>query len=645
MAQPAKRATSYLSEKGPSLHVRPKFFLALVALCVAPLITVAAISLLANLNAAQTSLHAELENELVAATSAFAAALEKRKRELSRLAANGPLVDYVRTRVDLEANNPTVQNDLQQHARDAVSLVLSDSAYSSIACFDRKRLLFLAEAVPGNASGPIVFRTNALAENGGQHDAKIWDSKPGETGCSSLLKPGSGRILRCATRVLNAESILVSDLRLDTMLAEVARSAELKSNYQQSSLDRVVVVVEPAGEITYHTNDALKHQQVKSSFPEFQSVAALMKEGGTGSQNYRSADGADWIAVYAPLPSSGLSIAIARNSSTALSGTTRVGWLSLVVAGLLGVLLATILALLYKRRTQSLDRVTQDVAAIAKGKLDLHLEARSRDDIRPLADSVNLMTEQMRQQLARETETRQFQAFVRLSAMLTHDLKNAIGSLSLLVSNMEEHFDNEQFRRDAMKSLTDATEKLRALVERISNPVTTLSGEFKRPQAVDLAPIIRKTVPQAAEQTGFAHKIEIDLPPTLLALVDAERMEKVVENLVLNAFEAMAGKQGKLIVKGGSLGVGQIYFSVSDTGVGMSQSFINEKLFHAFATTKKKGMGLGLYTCREVVRANAGTIDVRSEHGAGTTFRVVLPSPQSEKNFSKAESRVTSTQL
>jgi signal transduction histidine kinase len=65
---------------------------------------------------------------------------------------------------------------------------------------------------------------------------------------------------------------------------------------------------------------------------------------------------------------------------------------------------------------------------------------------------------------------------------------------------------------------------------------------------------------------------------------------------------------------------------VADTGGGMSRHFIEERLFRPFATTKKRGVGLGLYTCREVVRANGGSIEVVSKEGAGTTFRVVLPS-------------------
>ena len=63
----------------------------------------------------------------------------------------------------------------------------------------------------------------------------------------------------------------------------------------------------------------------------------------------------------------------------------------------------------------------------------------------------------------------------------------------------------------------------------------------------------------------------------------------------------------------------------------MSPRFIEERLFHPFATTKKRGVGLGLYTCREVVVANGGSIGVDSQEGAGTTFRVVLPSAAIDK--------------
>jgi signal transduction histidine kinase len=65
---------------------------------------------------------------------------------------------------------------------------------------------------------------------------------------------------------------------------------------------------------------------------------------------------------------------------------------------------------------------------------------------------------------------------------------------------------------------------------------------------------------------------------------------------------------------------------VADTGVGMTEEFMRTRLFHPFATTKSRGIGLGLFTCKEIVEAHGGRLEVESRPGAGTRFRVVLPS-------------------
>ena len=106
----------------------------------------------------------------------------------------------------------------------------------------------------------------------------------------------------------------------------------------------------------------------------------------------------------------------------------------------------------------------------------------------------------------------------------------------------------------------------------------------------------------------------------------------MLDNLVLNALEAMSDG-GTLTIEAGHTDDGLPTFSVGDTGRGMSKSFIETRLFRPFSTTKKTGIGLGLYTCREVIHASGGTIKVNSVEGAGTTFHVVLPSiPNDRRN-------------
>jgi signal transduction histidine kinase len=109
-------------------------------------------------------------------------------------------------------------------------------------------------------------------------------------------------------------------------------------------------------------------------------------------------------------------------------------------------------------------------------------------------------------------------------------------------------------------------------------------------------------------------------------------MNKVVENLIINSLEAMKQKRGTLSIVAGTNEDGKPFFSVCDTGEGISLRFIEEKLYRPFATTKRRGVGLGLYTCREVVVANGGSIAVDSKEGVGTTFTVVLPSAANDNS-------------
>ena len=191
----------------------------------------------------------------------------------------------------------------------------------------------------------------------------------------------------------------------------------------------------------------------------------------------------------------------------------------------------------------SIERVTEGAVAIAGGNLDQRIEVRSSDEVHLLAESFNRMSDRLSEQIAREAEARQFQSFMRLSAMLTHDLKNAISSLSLLVRNMERQFDNEEFRADAMRSLKDATDKLRSLVARLSEPVRSLSGEFQMPRPTDLVPIIKRCW-RRPWCWRPPHEVETRLPPSSLPR-SMRTSEKVIENLVLKRAGAMGTEKGK----------------------------------------------------------------------------------------------------
>jgi signal transduction histidine kinase len=97
----------------------------------------------------------------------------------------------------------------------------------------------------------------------------------------------------------------------------------------------------------------------------------------------------------------------------------------------------------------------------------------------------------------------------------------------------------------------------------------------------------------------------------------------VVTNLVINARDAL-GSDGRIRVRTEQRGE-RVLLSVSDNGCGMSQAFLRESLFRPFQSTKKKGLGIGLFQTRAIVHAHGGGIQVESDVGRGTTFRVSFP--------------------
>jgi len=117
-----------------------------------------------------------------------------------------------------------------------------------------------------------------------------------------------------------------------------------------------------------------------------------------------------------------------------------------------------------------------------------------------------------------------------------------------------------------------------------------------------------------------------DLRPVPMVWIDPEQMQKVLTNLLLNASDAV-DVQGRIVV-GTSQEDGHVLLSVKDSGCGMSQQFMDRCLFRPFRTTKKQGMGIGLFHTKLIVEAHRGMIEVQSAEGRGSDFRISLPLQQ-----------------
>ena len=543
---------------------------------------------------------------------------------LARLAASSSLREYVAGAGVGGDRAPT------DTVRAAVAALLGDGErLAAVTCLDgQRRPLFRARVVAQRDGGALTeFQTEDFISTLIRYDERVWSLDAPAVLRSAVSQESFGSGVRATAPVFSSPGggVLAGALVMELNLTAIFEEAD---GATRAEGERAVIALDnESGRAVYHTNEGLRNQDAVAAMPYFEGVRGRMSKDEAGFDSYEAPGGDRWVAAFRRVGGTSVSVAAAADYTRASAPVRRAGVFGLALSLLAGVVATALVFIATTRAARRIERVAEGAAAIARGDLDQHVDVESTGATRALAVSFNLMSERLREHIAREAETRQFESFMRLSAMLTHDLKNAITGLSMLVSNMERLYDREEFRADAIASLRDATDKLKRIVSRLNEPMKSLSGEYRlAARQTDLVPIINRVLAMNAVPSVPLYEIETRMPESLIATVEPERIENVVENLVINALEAMGVKGGRLTVEAGPAGEETIFFSVADTGPGMSEEFIHERLFRPFATTKSKGIGLGLFTCREVVEAHGGRLEVESRPGAGTRFRVVLPS-------------------
>ena len=219
---------------------------------------------------------------------------------------------------------------------------------------------------------------------------------------------------------------------------------------------------------------------------------------------------------------------------------------------------------------------------------------------------------------ARLRNAKEMEAFQAVSTFFVHDLKNLASRLSLTMQNLPSNFDNPEFRADALRVIGNSLNSIDAMCARLS--MLKQNIELRLAES-DLCELVNATLDEF--KVNLRGELERDLHPVPKTAMDSEQIHKVLTNLVMNANEALNGNG---VIRVGTLHEGDtVSVSVRDNGCGMSEEFIENSLFRPFQTTKKKGLGIGLFHCKMIVEAHRGKIEVNSIVGKGTEFRVILP--------------------
>ncbi|MBS0293399.1 MAG: PEP-CTERM system histidine kinase PrsK [Proteobacteria bacterium] len=213
-------------------------------------------------------------------------------------------------------------------------------------------------------------------------------------------------------------------------------------------------------------------------------------------------------------------------------------------------------------------------------------------------------------------ESRKFEAFNRMSAFVVHDLKNIVAQLSLMVKNAKRLQNNPEFQADMLMTVENSLERMRQLMLQLRQGSATGAAAV----GVDLVRIAEALVANALRR---GRTVQLDAPSQVFTRGQADRLERIIGHLLHNAFDATE-VDGRIWIKVDRLG-SHARVEVGDEGQGMTEEFVQTRLFKPFQTTKEAGMGIGTYESFQYVQELGGKVSVDSQVGRGTVVSLLLP--------------------
>lgn len=293
-----------------------------------------------------------------------------------------------------------------------------------------------------------------------------------------------------------------------------------------------------------------------------------------------------------------------------------------VVALAVGVFMPVVLSFKIFKPLRIMKEATEDIAL---GRFRPIEVLDTRDEMEQMMVAFNTMVEELRKRQDQLVQSQKLSSIGTLTAGIAHQLNNPLNNISTSCQIAMDDFEDGdvEFHRKMLTNIQQETLRARDVVQGLL--------EFSRAKEFSLLPIelhkvVSRSVKLVRSQVPSSTSIEIDIQKDLLVPMDAQRMQEVLLNMIINASQAISS-EGKITISAGTSEDGQeAFIDIADNGEGIPES-IKSRLFDPFYTTKDegKGTGLGLSIAYGIIQKHNGEITVESSPGEGAVFRIHLP--------------------
>ncbi len=333
----------------------------------------------------------------------------------------------------------------------------------------------------------------------------------------------------------------------------------------------------------------------------------------------------------------------------------------LISLAVVAALLALTGFLLARQVTRPLQAMEERMEAVASGRLTrLALDSPDREFV-SLAEAFNHVLDELERRQSTLIRAEKLASLGTLLSGVAHELNNPLSNISSSAQILKEDLPSPlgggaggaessqttTFHRQLIEDIDAETLRARRIVRALLDYAG--DREFK-PAAVPLAELVEETLRFLKSKRPPGVEVRVDIPPQLAVRGDRPRLQQVLLNLVINAFDAMGGA-GILAVSARAATAGArddplpaslgqcrpgspvVDLILSDTGPGIPAGLL-PKVFDPFFTTKPvgQGSGLGLFISHEIVEEHGGCIGAANRPGGGAEFRIRLPAAGGESH-------------